>query len=599
LNAFKSIFVRFEQYLRDFLAWRMRHVKDKDFILFLSAVIGLVTGLVAVTIKNFVYIIKSLLTKGFENYYFNFLYFLYPVAGILIVVLIIKYIIRHPIGHGIPGIFLAISKKNAIIKKHNMFSSIITSVLTVGFGGSVGLEGPSVVTGAAIGSNLGKTMHMDFRSRTLLIGCAASGAMAAIFEAPIGAMLFSIEVIMIDLTISSLVPLLLASSIAVLTSHFFLGKDILFHFNLQDEFLFSDIPFFLFLAIICGLISVYFTKVFIKVQSLFDKISNSYYKILIGGLLLGTIIFFLPPLYGEGYESINALLSGSFDELMQRSIFSGFTHNAFVIMIFFLLLILSKVFATSLTLSAGGVGGLFAPSLFLGSVTGFFFAATLNYLNLAHLSLSNFTLVAMCGTLSGILHAPLTAIFLIAEVTGGYELFLPLMLTAAISYVTVRYFTPYSIYTYQSSIRGEILTHHKDKTVLTLLKVENLVETNFITVHPDQNLRHLVKVIKDSVRNIFPVVDEEGNYLGLIPLDNVRSIMFDQESYDTVKMRELMIQAKESVSLDDTMDNVMEKFKSTGYWNLPVIHKGKYLGFVSRANIFNAYRKMLIEFSED
>ena len=599
MKAIKPIVNKSEQYLRDFLAWRVRHISDRNFVLILSAVIGLITGLAAVTIKNLVHIIKTLLTKGFENYYLNYLYFLYPAIGILITILIIKYLIRQPIGHGIPGIFHAISKKNAIIKRHNTFSSIITSVFTVGFGGSVGLEGPSVITGAAIGSNLGRSMRLDFRYRTLLIGCAASGAMAAIFEAPIGAVIFSIEVIMLDLTLASLVPLLLASSIAVLTSYFFMGKDVLFHFDLQDQFLAADVPYFLFLAIICGLVSVYFTKVFLWVQSLFEKIKGSYIKLLLGGLILGTLIFFLPPLYGEGYESINALLAGSYQELMQKSVFSGFTDNVFIVFVFFLLLIFMKVFATSATLSAGGIGGIFAPSLFLGAVLGFFFAGAVNYLGIAELSLSNFTLVAMCGTLAGVLHAPLTAIFLIAELTGGYELFIPLMLTAAISYVTVRNFTPYSIYTYQSLKRGEILTHHKDKTVLTLLKVESLVETNFITVRPDQTLRHLVKVIKDSIRNIFPVVDEEGNYLGLIPLDNVRSIMFDQESYDSVKMLDLMIQAKESVSLDDTMDSVMEKFKSTGYWNLPVIQKGKYMGFVSRANIFNAYRKMLIDFSED
>jgi CIC family chloride channel protein len=599
----------FDKYLRKFIAWRVKKIKDRPFILFLSAMIGFVTGLGAVVIKNSVHFIKSLLTSDFTTNYENYLYFAYPLIGIFLTVIFVKYILRQHVGHGIPVTLYAISKQGSIIKKHNMFSSIITSAFTVGFGGSVGLEGPTVATGTSIGSNIARALHLNYRTRTLLIGCAASGAMAAIFKAPIAAIVFAIEVIMLDLTLSSLVPLLLASSVAVLTSYFFLGRDVLFHINLTDEFLYSEIPWFVLFGVFTGLVSVYFTKVYIGIGQRFEKIKNAYVKLSIGGIILGTLIFLFPPLYGEGYESINAMLNGDFTFLLETSLFYSFKDSLPIVFGFLLLLIFFKAIATSVTLSSGGIGGIFAPSLFLGSTIGFLFASVVNWittipwinnlLQYKNISVENFALVGMAGTIAGILHAPLTAIFLIAEITGGYELFVPLMITAAISYSTIKYFNKHSVYTYQLAKRGELLTHHKDKTVLALLNVDELIETNFITIEPDKKLSDLIKIIKESVRNIYPVIDSEGNFLGLVPLDNVRKIMFNQDMYEKVYVREIMIQPNASVSSEDNMDMVMEKFKSTGYWNLPVIDEGKYLGFVSRANIFNAYRKMLIEFSED
>ncbi|MBL6962401.1 MAG: chloride channel protein [Bacteroidetes bacterium] len=589
--------------MRNFIAWRYKHVKDQPFILILSAVIGFSTGIAAVVIKNSVHLIRSLLTSDFTTSYANYLYLAYPLIGIFISMFIIKYLIRQRVGHGIPVTLYAISKQSSIIKKHNMFSSIITSAFTVGFGGSVGLEGPTVATGASIGSNIARTLHLNYRTRTLLIGCAASGALAAIFKAPIAAIVFAIEVIMLDLTLSSLVPLLLASSMAALTSYFFLGRSVLFHIDLSDSFLFREVPWFILLGVFTGFVSIYFTRAYIRIGKTFDKIKNAYIKVGIGGIILGTLIFLFPPLYGEGYESINSLLNGDFSFLLETSLFYSFKDNLPLVFGFLLLLIFFKAIATSVTLNSGGIGGIFAPSLFLGSTFGFLFASLVNWIStvlpIKNISLSNFTLIGMAGTIAGILHAPLTAIFLIAEITGGYELFVPLMITAAISYTTIKYFEKHSVYTYQLAKRGELLTHHKDKTVLALLEIDKLVETNFLTLEPEDKLSDLVKVIKDSVRNIYPVIDKNGSFLGLVPLDKVRKIMFDREMYDKVYVREIMIQPNAIVSKEDNMDTVMEKFKSTGKWNLPVIYDGKYMGFVSRANIFNAYRKLLIEFSED
>jgi CIC family chloride channel protein len=480
-----------------------------------------------------------------------------------------------------------------------MYSSIITSAITVGFGGSVGLEGPTVSTGSAIGSNLSRLFRLNYKNTILFIGCATSGAMAAIFNAPIAAMIFSLEVLMLDLTLSSLIPLLVASISASLTSYFFMGKDVLFHFNLQESFVLKDIPYFILIGILCGLISLYFTKLHTFTLGLFKKMSNIWLRAVIGGSLLGLLIYLLPPLYGEGYVTVNTLLSGNYVDVIKNSFLEPFAQNPFIIILFFGILTLVKVFATSFTLGAKGVGGIFAPSLFLGSILGFFFAFTLNSFGFDKLSLINFTLVGMAGTLAGILHAPLTAIFLIAELTNGYELILPLMITSALSYITIKTFEPHSLYTSQLAHRGELITHHKDKAVLTLLKLEKVIEKNFVPVSPDDSLRELVKAIKNSSRNIFPVIDKEKNFLGLVPLDNIRNIMFEHELYDTVLVSELMIDPPLVISLEDSMEDVMNKLKDTGLWNLPVVSHGKYLGFVSRANIFNAYRKLLIEFSED
>jgi CIC family chloride channel protein len=595
--------VNFDKYIRAFIIWRLKHIKDRPFILILSAFIGFTSGLGAVLIKNSVHFIQSLLTKGFARDYHNLLYFAYPVIGILLSVLIARFIIKQRVGHGIPTVLYSISRQNGLIRKHNMFSSIITSALTVGFGGSVGLEGPTVATGAAIGSNIGRALHLNYKTRVLLIGCAAAGAMSAIFKSPVAAIVFAIEVIMLDLTLSSLVPLLLASISAYVTSYLFLGDGILFHFKLIDAFNYANIPFYIILGVLAGVTSVYFTRMYMYVGRFFEKFKNAYIKVAIGGTLLGVVIFVFPSLYGEGYETINSFLEGNVSGVLETSMFYEYRENIYIVLGFLFLMVFFKVIATASTFGSGGVGGIFAPTLFIGSTIGFFFAYGFNSisssLGLSPISLSNFTLAGMGGTIAGVLHAPLTAIFLIAEITGGYELFLPLMITAAISYTTIKYFEPHSVYTIQLAKRGELMTHHKDKAVLQMLKLEKVVEKNFIKVKPDNTLGDLTKVIKKSARNIFPVVDEKGIFLGLVPMDNIRDIMFNHEMYDKVLVKELMIQPNSVVTSEDTMDTVMKKFKTTGYWNLPVCENGKYIGFVSRANIFNAYRDLLIEFSED
>jgi chloride channel protein, CIC family len=576
------------------IIWKNQNLSHKTFVMLLSVLVGFTSGIAAVVIKNSVHLIQRLLTGSFTDEYHNFLYIIYPTIGIILAVSVIRYFIKQPVRHGIPNTLYAISKRNSNVRKHNMFSSIITSSLTVGFGGSVGLEGPTVATSAAIGSNIGRTFRMNYKTKTLLIGCAAAGALASIFNAPIAAIVFAIEVIMIDLTTASLVPLLMASATAALTSRFFLGSDVLFHFPLRETFAAQNIPFYILLGILTGLVSIYFSKTYFLISGLFDKIKTTYLKTIIAGVFLGALLFLLPPLYGEGYELINALISGNHENLLNNSLFYEYRSNPIAILLFLAALILGKAIASTLTFSAGGVGGIFAPSLFLGTTTGYFFASVINYLKPGTLPMSNFTLVGMAGVMAGILHAPLTAIFLIAEITGGYELFIPLMVTASLSYVTVKYFGPHSIYTMELAKRGELITHDKDHAVLTLMKLKTEIETDFLTIEPDKKLADLVKLIARSKRNIFPVVDNNDVFYGVILLDQVRDVMFDKEKYETLLVQEIMTMAPEFISSNDNMEYVMSVFEKTGAWNLPVLDEGKYLGFVSKSKLFTAYRKLLV-----
>lgn len=584
--------------LERFIQWRMKHISDRQFMLILSVVIGLSVGFAAVVIKNTVHFISYLLTAGFATQYQNYLYFVYPALGILAAVLIIKFVIKQHVGHGIPSVLYAKSKTNGLIKPHNMYSSIITSALTVGFGGSVGLEGPTVATGAAIGSNIGRVLHLNYKQITSLLGFACAGAMAAIFKAPIAAIVFAMEVIMLDLTMSALVPLLTASVTAALTSYFVFGMQSLYTFELNDKFLLSHVPYFILFGILAGLVSVYFTKMYMAIGTFFDRIKAWYYKVMIGGVMLGILIFFFPSLYGEGYTAINSCLDGDYSYVYDNSIFYSFKDNFLVITGLILVIVLLKVIATSITFGSGGIGGIFAPSLFMGVNTGLFFAKATNYLNLGNLSENNFALVGMAGLIAGVIHAPLTAIFLIAEITGGYGLFMPLMIVATISYGTAKLFSANSVYTIQLAKRGELITHHKDKALLALMKIDSLIETNFTTIKPDATLRDLVKAISDSQRNIFPVVGENQKFHGIIIMDQVRHIMFNSELYDTTYVRNLMFTPTNTVDVHDPMEEVAGKFQHSGKFNLVVLDNGRYLGFVSRANVFSKYREMLKDFSE-
>jgi CIC family chloride channel protein len=580
-----------------FLIWRLKSIGHRQLILILSVLIGLGAGLAAVIIKNLVHFIQLLLTDELFQPY-RYLYFITPMIGILLTILFIKYINKQPVGHGIPSVLYAISKKNGILARHNLYSSIVTSAITVGFGGSVGLEGPTVATGAAIGSNLGRYFRMNYTQIILLLGCASCGAMAAIFKAPIAAIVFALEVIMLDLTVASLIPLLIASLTAALTSYLFLGQNVLYAFEIRESFLMNQIPFYILLGIFAGFISVYFTRMYILVTGIFEKFRGPYIKLLIGGLTLGLLIFLLPSLYGEGYEPINSCLNGNYSYLFENTIYERFSESvtASIIILFFILTL--KVVATSVTFGSGGIGGIFAPSLFIGSNLGLFFAKVVNLFGV-DISESNFALVGMAGLIAGVIHAPLTAIFLIAEITGGYELFFPLMIVSTISFATVRIFTPNSVYTIQLAKRGELLTHDKDHNVLLLMKIDDLIETDFNTVSPDATLGDLVKVIKKAHRNIFPVVDHKGMFHGIVKMDDIRHIMFNSAMYQQTYVSDLMFMPQYTISINESMEEVARKFQISNRFNIAVLDKGKYLGFVSRARVFSAYRETLKKISRE
>ncbi|MCD4773917.1 MAG: chloride channel protein [Bacteroidales bacterium] len=591
--------MRRRKILKRLLIWRLRHIKDKQFIMILSVVIGILAGLGAVIIKNLVHLIKDLLTSSFALDYQNYLYFAYPAIGILIAVLFVKFIVKQHVGHGIPSVLYAISKTKGIIKSHNIFSSIITSSFTVGFGGSVGLEGPTVATGAAIGSNLGQLFHLNYKQIMLLLALASAAAMAAIFKSPIAAVVFAIEVIMIDLTMASIVPLLIASATALLTSYFFLGQAVLYPFEIKESFIIKDLPYYIILGVFAGFVSVYFTKMYMFVEATFKRIKKWHSKLIIGGLALGVLIFLFPALYGEGYEAINSTLQGDISALYNNSIFYSLKDNVFIIILLFILIIFFKAIATSITFGAGGVGGIFAPTLFTGAFTGLFVAYIFNYFEIGQVSSANFALVGMTGLIAGVLHAPLTAIFLIAEITGGYELFVPLMITATISYATTKIFVTNSVYTHQLAKRGELITHHKDKGILSMMSVSSLVERNFHIINPKDNLGNVVKVISHSKRNIFPVVEEDGAFKGIVRLDDIRDIMFKPELYDIKKVEQFAYFPEVFVDADESMESVVKKFQDSGKYNLVVVKDGKYIGFVSRANVLSKYRRLIKNFSDD
>ncbi|MBN2777183.1 MAG: chloride channel protein [Bacteroidales bacterium] len=586
------------QLLKKFLIWRIKHVNERVFISALAILTGVVTGLVAVVIKNSVHLIQDLLKGWFSSETENFLFMFYPIVGITLAVIVARYLIRQRVGHGIPTVLYSISKTRGEIRPHNMFSSIITSALTVGFGGSVGLEGPTVATGAAYGSRIGKLFHLKHKHIILLLGCASTGAMAAIFKAPVAAIVFALEVIMLDLTMASLVPLLLASAAAVITSYLFMGQNVLYPVQLVDAFQISHLHFYAILGVFTGLMSVYFTKMYMYVGKAFQRINSWIWKLVAGGLILGLLIFLMPSLYGEGYEVINGALSGKFDHLFENTFYYNSQSDFIMIVLAFFLILFFKVIATSVTFNAGGVGGIFAPSLFLGSNLGLMFSIIVNKLGWK-ISLSNFALVGMAGSIAGIIHAPLTAIFLIAEITGGYELFLPLIIVAAISYATVRIFTSNSVYTKQLAKRGELLTHNADKNMLSMLKLESLIEKNFLTINEEASLGDLTKIISKSSRTIYVVVDEQNVLKGIVWLDHVKHLMFRPELYDNTFVRDLMYMPVELVETSMSVQQVAEIFETTQHYNLPVVDNGKYIGFVSRAKVFSNYRKKMKHYSND
>ncbi|HET6245419.1 MAG: chloride channel protein [Bacteroidetes bacterium] len=583
-----------------FLKWRNLHVSNKAFVLILSVLIGFCAGIAAVILKTLTHYIREKIVKNYEDANENYLFFALPFIGILLTVFFFKFFIKEKAGHGISSILFSISRRKGFLKRHKMYSPVIGSAFTVGFGGSVGLEASIVSAGSAIGSNIGRLFKLEYKHILLLIGCGATGAIAAIFNTPIAALVFALEVLMLDLTLASLIPLLMASITGTVTAKLFFAEELLFNFKIQDAFVSSDVPFFILLGLLCGLISVYFTRTEMFVEKKIKLIQNDYIRAVFGGIFLGLAIFLLPPLFGEGYDSISSLLSQAPGKLLEHSFVFSQRENNYILVAFLFLAILFKPFATALTIGSGGAGGIFAPSLLMGGISGFLVARVINMMNLPFtISETNFTLAGMAGLIAGILHAPLMALFLIAELSGGYQLIVPLMITSGVSLVTARFFEPHSIYTKRLAEKGQLITHHKDKAVLTLMKIKEVIENDFESVNPEDTLGELIKVIARSKRNIFPVVNKENHFLGIVMLDDIRDIMFDPEQYQTIVVDDIMSIAPAHLCITDSMENVMDVFTETGAWNLPVLEQGKYQGFISKSKMFSAYRNVLVEFSHE
>lgn len=578
-----------------FLIWRIRHIPDKHFVLILSCLVGFIGGLAAVVLKWLVHNIYFLLTGSHVIKFHNYYYVAFPFVGLVLTYLLAKFLFKDKLGHGVSSVLYCISKGSSIIRRRLMISRMVTSAVTVGFGGSVGLEAPIVVTGSAIGSNIGRIMHLNYKKRSLMIGCGAAASVAAIFNSPIAGVIFTIEVILSEININKFIPLLIASVTGSLTSQLLLGDDILFHFHQIDAFTADEVPFYIGLGVLCGLIAVYFTRMHYLVENAVGSIKKDGHRLLTGGLLLGLIVFVFPPMYGEGYSVIKHLLGQNSEALIENSLFNGTTDSTFLIA-FVVGMIIVKAIASALTIGSGGSGGIFAPSLFIGALSGFLYTKLVEALGISdELSPTNFTLVGMCGVMSGVLHAPLTGIFLIAEITDGYGLMVPLMIVSAISYSTISYFEPHSIYTKHLVEAGDlILQGNRDKQVLSLLDMKKLIEKDFKTVHPDATLGELIQIVKISKRNVFPVVNSECNLVGIVKLDDIRNIMFEKDKYSKVIVKTIMKVPKTIISTNDDMPTVMGKFEKSGSWNLPVIHDDVYVGFFSKSKIFNAYRQKLI-----
>ncbi len=587
-----------------FYKWRYRHLSEETYMAILSIIVGLLTGMIAVFIKNLTHLIQLVLEWDFIKLFHHTLYFIFPVIGIFLVGVIAKYIVKRSVTDSIPFVMYAITQLKSYIPSHHTWSSLITAPVTVGFGGSVGLEGPSAITGASVGTNLSKFLHLNLKQRNLLLAAATAGTFASIFKAPIAGIMFVIEIFGFDLTMSSLIPLILASVTSILMSYFFFGKNILLHYEINQGYILSDIPIFIIFGFLSALISIYFIRTYHYIKTSFDNIKNEWKKKVLAGFLLGITIYFFPALYGEGYEIINHILTNDPAYVIDKVKFSVLSEDFKWVILLMLALLIFKVISMSLTLSAGGVGGVFAPMLFTGSLAGYVFVLILNHFEILDTPLptENFVLAGMAGSIAGIIHAPLTAVFLIAEITGGYELIVPIMLVSAISFLISKKVLKYNIYTIQLKDLDVLPTHNKDKLAGKLIEWKEVLEKDLITITPDKSLGHLVyNVITHSHRNIFPVVDKENHFLGIITLDDVRQIMFNKDLYDKIFVRDLMHKAPDVIYYKkDNFQKTIYKFQATGAWNLPVIlENGTYVGFISKSKLLSIYRKKLLELTSD
>ncbi|WP_251619721.1 chloride channel protein [Odoribacter lunatus] len=582
-----------------FLIWRVKYVKESNFILVLSLLVGIVSGLAAILLKNMVHSTHVFFTERLQVDSGSLLFFVYPFIGICLTSLFVRYFVREDISHGVTKVLYAISRRNSMIKPHNSYSSLVASTITIGFGGSVGTEATIVLTGASIGSNLARFFRMNYKVMTLMIGCGAAAAIAGIFKAPIAGIVFTLEVLMLDLTMASLIPLMISAISSYVIVYFMMGDGIVLDFAVHDRFALANVPYYIILGICCGFLSVYFIRMNIRVEQFVAKIKNPFKKVLTGGALLGLLIYVFPPLYGEGYSALQDLLTDNADNILKNTYFFDWKSSTFMILLYVVGLVFVKVIATALTNGSGGVGGVFAPSLFTGGVGGYLVATLLNLSGVATVPVNYFVLAGMAGVMSGVMNSPLTAMFLIAEITGGYTLLVPLMITSVMAHLTGRGMESHSIYARRLAMKGDLITHNKDKAVLTLMKLDKVIETDLKTVSADASLGDLVKIVSRSCRNIFPVVDENEELLGIVLLDDIRKIMFNQDLYETTYVRDYMTTPPTVVNMEDPMDGVMRKFEDTGAWNLPVIGEGKYVGFVSKAKIFNTYRRVLQHFSDE
>jgi len=575
-------------------------LSDRNKVFVLSIFVGVIAGLAAIVLKNAVHFTQSMLQDAFPPDKFNYLYLAFPIIGISLTVLYIKLFVKDDLSHGVSKILYSIAKNDGKLKRHHTHSSIIASTLTVGFGGSVGLEAPITLTGSAIGSQLGGLFKLSTKSIITLVACGSTAAVAAIFNAPVAGVVFAIEVLMLDLTTASLIPLLISAVTATSISYIILGRGIMFYSTHILNFEMTKLPFYIILGVFTGLYAVYFMRLSGKIEHLFGKIKRSYTRILIGGIALSVLIFFFPSFYGEGYSSIEAIMQDKIPNLFNNSPFYNFQYNEWLLLGFLFLLLMLKTFATAFTTGAGGIGGVFAPSLFLGSISGCFLAVLLNTLFDLELSVLNFTLAGMAGIMGSVMKAPLTAVFLIAEISGGYQLIVPLILTVVVSNAVIYPFEKFSVYTKKLAIEGNLITHHKDKHALSKLDVMDLIEDNFVTISPNASLRDLVDTIAHSTRNIFPLVDENRKFHGIVTLDTVREIMFDPEKYDTVMIKDLSFTPKDFINNQEPIADVAMRFKENGLYNMAVLDSdNNYYGFVSRANLFSKYREIVEEISED
>ena len=574
-------------------------IPERTQLVLLSFVVGLGCGFAAVLLKTMIKWIHHGLTFWFTKPSDAYLYLIYPGIGMLLSFLFVRYFVKDDISHGVTKVLLSISRNESRIKPHNTWTSIMASSVTIGFGGSVGAEAPIVYTGAAIGSNVGRSMGMSYKNMTILLGCGAAGAVAGIFKAPLAGVLFTLEILLFNISMTSILPLLISAITATVVSYIFLGDAVAIA-NTIETFSMGNLPYYFILGIFCGIISLYFIRTSLRVEDKMRRISKPINRWIVGAISMGVLVFLFPPLYGEGYDSLTLMLNNNPIEMAGGIIGERVLANKWAILLFFTAILLVKVYATAFTNAGGGVGGTFGPTLFTGGIAGFVLGRFINLTGIHVIPEANFVLVGMGGLMAGVMQAPMTAIFLIAEMTGGYDLLIPLILTSAISFATIRLVEQYSIYTKRIAQQGDLLTHDSDRAVLTLLKTSDLIETDFSTIGFNSTLGDLVKVIATSKRNIFPVVDHYNQFQGIVFLDDVRKIMFDQSQYESVQIPTIMKNAPAIVYYDEKMDSVMNKFELTQAWNLPVVDRNnKYLGFVSKSKIFSSYREQLQQVSHD